>query len=101
MLGERHDARPLPILNSSYRYYDYEFERYWDFYRVWGRVTYNPDAAPDTWSREFEIRFGPDAGPHVMKGLHLASQVLPHIVAASYRYQNFPTTRGWAEMNRQ
>jgi hypothetical protein len=27
--------------------------------------------------------------------------VLPRIVAASYLYQNFPTTRGWAEMNRQ
>ena len=36
-----------------------------------------------------------------MRGLHLASQVLPRIVAASYRYQLFPTTRGWAEMMRQ
>jgi hypothetical protein len=36
-----------------------------------------------------------------MQGLHLASQVLPRIVAASYRYQYFPTTRGWAEMNHE
>ena len=35
------------------------------------------------------------------RALQLASQVLPRIVAASYRYSNFPTTRGWAEMNRQ
>ncbi len=35
-----------------------------------------------------------------MKALHLASGVLPRIVAASYRYQLFPTTRGWAEMMR-
>jgi len=36
-----------------------------------------------------------------MKAEHLASQVLPRIVAASYRYAYFPTTRGWAEMKRQ
>jgi hypothetical protein len=36
-----------------------------------------------------------------MEALHLASNVLPRIVAASYLYRNFPTTRGWAEMNRQ
>jgi len=36
-----------------------------------------------------------------MNALHLASWVLPRIVAASYRYQLFPATRGWAEMMRQ
>ncbi len=36
-----------------------------------------------------------------MKGLHLAGNVLPRIVAASYRYQHFPATRGWAEISRQ
>ncbi|HUS05434.1 MAG TPA: hypothetical protein VMZ52_04015 [Bryobacteraceae bacterium] len=101
MLGEPQDEKPLEILNPKYRYYDYEFERYWHFYRVWGRLTYNPKAEPDVWTREFESRFGAEAGPHLMKGLHLASNVLPRIVAASYRYQNFPTTRGWAEMSRQ
>ena len=36
-----------------------------------------------------------------MQALQTASKVLPRIVAASYRYQYFPTTRGWAEMNHQ
>ncbi len=36
-----------------------------------------------------------------MNAMHLASQVLPRIVASSYRYQYFPTTRGWPEMQRQ
>jgi len=101
MLGEPHDEKPLEILNPRYRYYTYEFERYWDFYRLWGRLTYNPQTGPEVWEREFTNRFGAQAGVHVMNALHLASKVLPHIVAASYRYQNFPTTRGWAEMNRQ
>jgi hypothetical protein len=100
MLGEPHGAKPLTLLDPKYRYYDYEFERYWQYYQVWGRVSYNPDTPVEVWDREFDRRFGPLAGPCVMKALHLASQVLPRIVAASYRYQLFPTTRGWAEMMR-
>ncbi len=100
MLGEPHDKPPLPVLNSAYRYYDYEFERYWHFYQVWGRVSYNPEVSPEIWEREFERRFGA-AGRPLMSGLHTASRILPRIVASSYRYQLFPTTRGWAEMMRQ
>ncbi len=100
MLGEPHDAKPLTLLDPKYRYYDYEFERYWHYYQVWGRVSYNPDTPAEVWDREFDRRFGPQAGPSLMKALHLASEVLPHIVAVSYRYQLFPTTRGWAEMMR-
>jgi hypothetical protein len=101
MLGEPHDKPPVEILNSRYRYYKYEFERYWAFYRVWGRASYNPRTPREVWEREFERRFGRTAGAHLMKALHLGSKVLPRIVAASYRYQYFPTTRGWAEMMRE
>lgn len=101
MLGEQHKTNPIEILNPKYRYYDYEFERYWHFYRVWGRLTYNPQAPAETWAHEFNTRFGAEAGPHLMAAMHRASKVLPRIVAASYLYRNFPTTRGWAEMDRQ
>ena len=101
MLGEPQNEKPLEILNPRYRFYDYEFERYWHFYQVWGRLTYNPQTDPSVWRDDFNGRFGPGAGPHLMQALHIASNVLPRIVAASYLYRNFPTTRGWAEMNRQ
>ena len=68
MLGEPHDEKPLEILNPAYRYYDYEFERYWHFYRLWGRLTYNPETPADVWEHEFSARFGPQAGPPVMNG---------------------------------
>jgi hypothetical protein len=100
MLGEPHDEKPLEILNPAYRFYDYEFERYWQFYRLWGRLTYNPETPDEASEQEFNARFG-QAGAPVSKALQLASQILPRIVAASYRYANFPTTRGWAEMSRQ
>ncbi len=100
MLAEPHDREPLDILNPKYRYYDYEFERYWHFYQLWGRLGYNPNTPREVWEQEFTKRFGDEAGQHLMQGLHLASHVLPRIVAASYRYRLFPTTRGWAEMTR-
>ena len=100
MLGEPHDEKPLPIHTSRYRYYRYEFERYWHYFQVWGRVGYNPAVPAETWEWEFRRRFGEQAGTPLMQGLHLASRVLPRIVASSYRYQLFPTTRGWAGMMR-
>lgn len=101
MLGEPHGAQPFDLLSAPYRDYTYEFERYWHYYQVWGRVSYNPEVLPEIWEREFHRRLGPNAGTQLMHGLHLASQVLPRIVAASYPYRHFPTTRGWAEMMRQ
>jgi hypothetical protein len=100
MLGEAHDAEPFQLHTPAYRHYDYEFQRYWHYYQVWGRVSYNPQADPEIWQREFAGRFGDRAGPLVMRALHRASHILPRIVAASYNYRYFPTTRGWAEMMR-
>jgi hypothetical protein len=91
-------AAPFDIIPPRYRYYTYEFERYWHFYQVWGRLGYNPATPTEVWDRDFAHRFGPEAAPHVEAGLHRASQVLPYLVASSvYPYGNFPTTVGWAE----
>ena len=100
MEAQPHDARPFELLQPPHRYYNYEFERYWHFFQVFGRLGYNPDASPDIWRREFERRFGKEAAPFVEQGLHRASQVLPRIVAACYPYGSFPMTRGWAERQR-
>jgi hypothetical protein len=84
----------------SHRYYDYEFERYWHFFQVFGRVGYNPSTPPEVWRHDFETRFGPEAARFIENGLHRASQVLPRIIAACYPYSCFPMTRGWAEKQR-
>ena len=97
MEAQRPDMPTFDLMPAQYRYYDYEFERYWHFFQLWGRLGYNPDTPADVWQREFRRRFGAAAAPHVEAGLHRASQVLPMIVAAVYPYSGFPTTRGWAE----
>lgn len=100
MEAQPHDAKPFDLLKPSYRYYDWEFERYWHFFQVFGRIGYNPATPPDTWQKEFEIRFGKKAAPLVETALHRASWILPRIVASCYPYSSFPMTRGWAEKQR-
>ncbi len=97
MQGQAQDVKPFDLLNSQYKYTDYEFERYWHLFQVFGRIGYDPKTADEVWDREFERRFGKEAGPHVEKALHEASWVLPRIVASVYPYSGFPMTRGWAE----
>ncbi len=100
MAAQPHAQKPFDLLKPQYRYYDYEFERYWHFYQVFGRLGYNPDTAPEVWQREFESRFGPQAAPPIAAALHRASWIIPRIVAACYPYACFPTTRGWPEKQR-
>ena len=101
MQDQPHDLAPFPLLGAEHRYTDYEFERYWHFYQVFGRLGYNPATQPEVWRREFERRFGKDAAPFVERGLHRASQILPRIVATCFPYKRFPMTRGWVEKQRR
>jgi hypothetical protein len=98
MLSDPPNDPPRDFLSSRYKYFDYEFERYWAFYRVMGRLAYNPDTSSDVWAQEYIRRFGPNAGPHVMRAIELSSRVLPRVIAASVPYSMFPTTMGWPEM---
>ena len=100
MEAQPHDAKLFDLLNPSFRYYDYEFERYWHFFQVFGRVGYNPQTSEEVWQNEFRQRFGAKAAPLVEKALHQASWILPRVVASCYPYSGFPTTRGWAEKQR-
>jgi hypothetical protein len=96
MLAQPHNAEPFRILNPGYEYYTYEFERYWYYFQSFGRVAYNPHTPSDVFTREFNKRFGEEAGPLLQEALHKASFILPRINAACAPYGLFPTTRGWA-----
>ena len=97
MEGQPHDMKPFDLLNPPYRYYDYEFERYWHFFQVFGRIGYNPTVSAEVWHHDFERRFGREAAPALETALHRASWILPRIIASSYPYRGFPMTAGWAE----
>ncbi|MBL7152548.1 MAG: hypothetical protein ISS79_02435, partial [Phycisphaerae bacterium] len=100
MQDHPHDAKPFELLKPERQYYDWEFERYWHFFQVFGRVGYNPDTPPEVWQREFQTRFAKEAAPYIEQAIHRASKILPRIVAYTYPYNMFPTTRGWGEKQR-
>jgi hypothetical protein len=101
MASHPHEMKPFELLRPQYRYNDWEFERYWHFYQVFGRIGYNPETPPEVWRREFERRFGKEAAPFVEQALHRASWVLPMAQAYNFPYNRFPTTRGWVEKQRR
>ncbi|MGF7217627.1 hypothetical protein GGR92_003802 [Spirosoma lacussanchae] len=50
----------------------YAFERQWLFYKLWGRLLYNPATADAVFRAEFVRRYGPKAGP-LLEAYALAS----------------------------
>lgn len=101
MAGHAHDLKPFELLSPAYRYYDYEFQRYWYFFQVFGRVSYNPNTPEEEWDHEFVARYGKNAAPFIKQGLQRASQILPEITAYCQPADHYPTTRGWPERQRQ
>lgn len=97
MHAQPHDAKPFDLLKPKYRYYEYEFERYWHFYQSFGRMGYNPATPADIWDEAFSQHFGTTTGPVIEKALHIASWVLPRIVASCFPLVGFPIASGWAE----
>jgi hypothetical protein len=100
MQDHPHDMKPFELLRPQYQYYDWEFERYWHFFQLFGRLGYNPDTPPEIWQSQFQERFGKEAAPYIEQAIHRAGRILPRIVAYNYPYNMFPTTRGWVEKQR-
>jgi len=100
MESQPHDMEPFELLNPPYQYYDYEFERYWYFFQLYGQIGYDLNVSSDIWDKEFEKRFGATTGATVQSALNMASWALPRIIAACYPYSFFPTTSAWPEKQR-
>jgi len=52
--------------------WNYAFERQWLFYKLWGRLLYDPETGDDVFEAEFVRRYG-DAGLNLLEGFSLAS----------------------------
>jgi hypothetical protein len=68
-----------------------EWRKYLQTYRLWGRLTYNPDTGAEVLQRQFIVDFGA-AAPALQSALAKASRILPMITsahdpsAANYNY---------------
>lgn len=76
-------------------FWKWEFERYWMFYQLWGRLTYNPAESDSIWLAELRRRFGAGA-PDVLEAYKNSGRVLNEIVAAHLADPNMYI---WPEIN--
>lgn len=76
-------------------FWKWEFERYWMFYRLWGRLSYDPATPANAWEDELRNRFGSAAGD-VMTAYANASKVIHEIVAV---HMPDPNMYIWPEIN--
>lgn len=70
-----YDRRDWPILRYGQTYYTWEFERYWYFYQLFGRLCYNPHTSGKVWLREFNRRFGA-AGADLAELYSIAGKII-------------------------
>lgn len=78
------------------RHYEWEDDRYWAWYLLFGRLGYSTDTDSDVWEREFRAHFG-DAAEPVQEAYRTASKVLPLVTA--FHLTRHPGTVNWAEMD--
>ena len=82
------------FVSRDREYYRWEFERYWLYYLLYGRLSYNPNCHDGVWMDELRAHFGERAAPAIFDAFQAASQVLPFLV--SYRLSN-PNMYIWPE----
>ena len=76
-------------------FWRWEFERYWMFYMLWGRLSYDPKTPDKVWMAELQRRFGA-AAADVLEAYRQSGNVLPQIVAAHLADPNMYI---WPEIN--
>ena len=59
----------------------WDWEKYSSYYRLWGRMLYNPSTDPDVWRRDLKHRYQAAAAP-VEAAMANASRILPVITTA-------------------
>ncbi len=76
-------------------HYKFEDERYWMWYRAYGRMSYNPNESRDVWMREMRARFS--AAAEDMEQAYLSSgKILPLITTA--HFPEHPSMHYWPEL---
>ncbi|WP_321470902.1 hypothetical protein [uncultured Paludibaculum sp.] len=76
-------------------FWKWDWQRYWLFYTLWGRLGYNPEESDRVWLDEFQRRFGA-AGKDVFEATRNASKVLNELVAVHLADPNMYI---WPEIN--
>ena len=64
--------------------WQYAFEKQWLFYKLWGRLLYDPNTPDKVFAAEFDRRYGSDVGDKLLEAYALASR-MPLRLASFHR----------------
>jgi hypothetical protein len=64
--------------------WQYAFEKQWLFYKLWGRLLYDPNTPDKVFAAEFDSRYGGDVGDKLLEAYALASR-MPLRLASFHR----------------
>lgn len=91
-------GEPWPILDDpALCSGDWEDERYWPFYLLYGRIGYAADTPPRVWERAYRTRFPEAAAAPLARAIEAASKVLPLITA--FHMPMHPMLVYWPELS--
>lgn len=76
--------------------YEWEYEKYWFFYKLWGRIGYDPELGDEVWLNELERRFGAEPAPHLLDAYRESSKVISYLVSHHMDDQNM---YNWLELD--
>ena len=67
--------------------WNYEFEKNWFLYALWGRMGYDPNTPEELFRAQFRQRFG-QAGDPAYQALVAASRIIPRTTSFHWNYMN-------------
>ena len=82
------------LKDKNREHYRWEYERYWSTYKLFGRLTYNPDSSDEIWMRDIRQRFGDRAAPDIAEAYRNGSRIVLSILASATADYNMYT---WPE----
>jgi len=82
-------AKDFSHIDNNHRNWDYAFQKQWLFYKLWGRLLYDPSTPNEVFEEGFNTRYGNGEGPRLLKAYTEASQMplsLASFFAATWDY---------------
>lgn len=77
-------AREYANKQDQHLSWQYAFEKQWLFYKLWGRLLYDPNTPDKVFAAEFNRRYGSDIGDKLLEAYALASR-MPLRLASFHR----------------
>ncbi|CAN5133644.1 hypothetical protein BH20BAC1_BH20BAC1_07440 [soil metagenome] len=82
-------AKYYSHIDNNHRNWNYAFEKQWLFYKLWGRLLYDPGTPNEIFEEGFNTRYGNGAGQSLLEAYADASQMplmLASFFAATWDY---------------